>query len=274
MEGQRVSVSLKDIYLFFTARRKYMFLLPRVPKSDISSLSYFFGCGSEGKAIAVDVFLEDVDWFIEQATSKEVEIEYVVDTHIHADHISGGYKLAKRTGGKYCLHQSSMVEFEFTQLSDNDVLTIGNVSVKVLHTPGHTLDSVCLLVSDNRRSTEPWFILTGHTLFVGSVGRPDLKGQEAQMAEYLYNSIIKKILTLPENIEIYPGAQAGSVCGAGLSGKPSSTIYFEKKFNTILNSGKTNFIENILSTLPEKPINTNEIIRHNIGKEKITGLDN
>jgi glyoxylase-like metal-dependent hydrolase (beta-lactamase superfamily II) len=241
-----------------------MFLLQKTPKSDPSSLSYLLGCGGKGKAIAVDIFPEDVNWFMEQAKIKEVEIIYIIDTHIHADHVSGGLRLVKESGGTYCLNELSQPDFSFNKLKDNEILTIGNVSVKIIHTPGHTNDSLCLLVSDNKRSSEPWFLLTGHTLFVGSAGRPDLLGQEQKMAEQLYNSIFNKLLTLPEHVEIYPGAQAGSVCGVGISGKPCSTISFEKRFNTALNNDKSTFINLILKDLPNKPKGMKNIIKQNI----------
>ena len=181
-----------------------MFLTQRQAPSDPSSLSYLYGCGGKGKAIAVDVHQEDVDWFIEQAKIKEVEINTIIDTHIHADHISGGRELANKCGGTYMLHESSTPNFEFSPLEDEQLLVSGNVMTKILHTPGHTMDSVCLLVSDTRRTSEPWFLISGHTLFVGSAGRPDLKGQEEKMARLLYHSINEKILTLPGHVEIYP----------------------------------------------------------------------
>lgn len=241
-----------------------MFLVQRQVPSDPSSLAYLFGCGGKGKAIAVDVHQEDVDWFIEQAKLKDVEINYVIDTHIHADHVSGGRELAEKCGGEYMLHESSAPEFSFTPLHDGEVLTIGNVTATVMHTPGHTADSICLLVSDNRRSSEPWFLITGHTLFVGSAGRPDLRGQEEKMGGLLHDSLFNKILTLPGHVEIYPGAQAGSVCGAGLSAKPVSTIAFEKRFNTSLNEDKDAFIQSILAELPPEPANMKKIIQQNI----------
>ena len=241
-----------------------MFLVQRQAPSDPSSLAYLFGCGGKGKAIAVDVHQEDIDWFIEQAKLKDVEINYVIDTHSHADHLSGGRELAKRWGGEYMLHESSAPEFSFTPLQDGEVLTIGNVAATVMHTPGHTTDSICLLVSDNRRSLEPWFLISGHTLFVGSAGRPDLRGQEEKMAGMLHDSLFNKILTLPEHVEIYPGAQAGSVCGAGLSAKPVSTIAFEKRFNTSLNADKDAFIQSILAELPPEPTNMKKTIQQNI----------
>ncbi len=241
-----------------------MFLVQRQAPSDASSLSYLFGCGGKGKAIAVDVHQEDVDWFLEQATIKEVEINYIIDTHIHADHVSGGRKLADKCNGTYMLHESSQPKFKFEPLHDGQILTSGNVSTQIIHTPGHTLDSICLLVSDNRRTNEPWFLISGHTLFVGSAGRPDLRGQEEKMAGLLYDSIFDKILTLPDHVEIYPGAQAGSVCGAGLSAKPCSTISFERRFNTSLQGSKDDFIKNILENIPPEPINMLNIIEENI----------
>ncbi len=240
-----------------------MFLVQRQVPGDPSSLAYLFGCGGKGKAIAVDVHQEDVDWFTEQAKLKDVDINYVVDTHIHADHISGGRELADKSGGTYMLHESSSPEFSFTPLHDGDLLTIGNVTATVMHTPGHTMDSICLLVSDNRRTSEPWFLISGHTLFVGSAGRPDLRGQEEKMAGMLHDSLFNKILTLPEHVEIYPGAQAGSVCGAGLSAKPVSTIAFEKRFNTSLNADKEAFIQSILAEILPEPADMQKIIQQN-----------
>jgi len=241
-----------------------MFLIQRPAPSDPSSLAYLFGCGGKGKAIAVDVHQEDVEWFMQQAKVKEVAINYVVDTHIHADHISGGRALAEKCGGEYMLHESATPKFPFSPLNDDDVLTIGNVSATVMHTPGHSNDSICLLVSDNRRTAVPWFLISGHTLFVGSAGRPDLRGQEEKMAGLLHDSLFNKVLTLPEHVEIYPGAQAGSVCGAGLSAKPVSTIAFEKHYNTSLNANKGMFIQSILSALIPEPANMQKIIQANI----------
>ncbi len=186
-----------------------------------ASLSYFLGCGGLGKAVAVDVVSGDEDWFIEAARQANVEITYVVDTHIHADHYSGGRTLALRVNAPYCLHESNQeqAKYDFLPLRDSQMLAIGNVQLQVLHTPGHTPDSLCLLVTDRRRGEAPWFALTGDTLFVGAVGRPDLAGHEREMAGVLFDSLHAKLLTLPDEIEIYPGHQAGSVCGAGLSGK-------------------------------------------------------
>jgi len=120
-----------------------------------ASLSYFFGCAGQGKAVAIDVVAGDEDWFIAEAERAQVRITHVIDTHVHADHYSGGRELARRVGAPYCLHESDRgrVQFAFTLLIDDQVIEVGNVQIRVLHTPGHTPDSLCLLVADLRRGT-------------------------------------------------------------------------------------------------------------------------
>lgn len=231
-----------------------------------STLSYFFGCGGKGKSVAVDVVAGDEEWFIEEARKANVSINYVIDTHIHADHYSGGRKLAQMAGARYCLHESDrqLVQYDFDPLCDGQLIDIGNVEARVMHTPGHTPDSICLMVSDKRRGYTPWFVVTGDTLFVGAAGRPDLLGREREMAAQLYDSLHLKLLSLPGEVEIYPGHQAGSVCGAGLSGKPSSTIGFEKRWNPGLGMCKEEFIEHLLKDIPTRPVGMDAIVAANI----------
>jgi glyoxylase-like metal-dependent hydrolase (beta-lactamase superfamily II) len=141
--------------------------------------------------------------------------------------------------------------------------------MNVLHTPGHTPESLCLVVTDLRRGTEPWFVLTGDTLFVGAVGRPDLPGRARENAGELYDSIHAKLLTLPGDIEVYPGHFSGSACGAGMSGKPSSTISFEKRWNPLFSMSREDFIE-ALADVPPKPAAMEQILRINQGREGAT----
>lgn len=241
-----------------------MFMVQREIPEDPSSISYFMGCASQGKSLAIDVHLDDIDWFISQAQVRGVEINYVIDTHVHADHYSGGKALAARTGASYMLHESSQIQFDFVGLKDQEIIKAGNVGVKVLHTPGHTMDSICLLVTDHSRGPKPWFLLSQHTLFVGSVGRPDLRGQEEEMAGYLFDSIHNKLLTLDSHIEVLPGAKAGSACGAGLSAKPMSTIGYEKLTNPIFQLSKSDFITEVMKSLPAYPSNMDAIIQANV----------
>ena len=231
-----------------------------------ATLSYFFGCAGMGQAVAVDVVAGDEDWFVAKAESAGVRIAYVLDTHVHADHYSGGPELAQRSGAPYGVHESNRgrLSFEFEPLRDGQRLAVGNVLVDVLHTPGHTLDSVCLLVRDLRRGDEPWFVVTGDTLFVGAVGRPDLAGQEREMARLLYDSLHGKLLCLPPQLEIYPGHQAGSACGVGLSGKPASTIGFERRFNPLLSLPREAFIEALVADIPARPADMARIVEANL----------
>jgi len=232
-----------------------------------ASISYFFGCAGHGKAVAVDVVAGDEAWFAEAARKINVVITQVIDTHIHADHYSGGRALAQIVGAEYCLHEAArgLVKYPVRYLHDAELLDIGNTKIKVLHTPGHTPESVCLLVTDHRRGQEPWFVITGDTLFVGSVGRPDLAGREVEMAGILYDSLKAKLLPLPNDLEIFPGHQAGSMCGAGLSGKPSSTLGFEKRFNPSLSMSREAFIEYVTKEIPPRPTDMDAMVRANLG---------
>jgi glyoxylase-like metal-dependent hydrolase (beta-lactamase superfamily II) len=156
------------------------------------------------------------------------------------------------------------VRFAFEPLRDGQRLELGNVKIDVLHTPGHTPDSICLLVTDARRGEAPWFVITGDTLFVGAVGRPDLAGQEAEMAGVLYDSLHARLLPLADELEIFPGHQSGSACGAGLSGKPSSTIGFERRWNAALTLDRAAFIAQLTASIPPRPADMDRIVAANI----------
>jgi hydroxyacylglutathione hydrolase len=243
-----------------------MFFKQRV--NDDASVSYFFGCGGQGKAVAVDVLAGDEAWYIEQARKLDVAIIMVFDTHVHADHLSGGRTLAALSGAVYMLHESNQGKtgFAFTPVAHQQVLPAGNTRIQILHTPGHTEDSISLLVSDFRRSEAPWFAITGDTLFVGSVGRPDLAGREREMAAQLWQSLHERLLALPDDLEIFPGHQAGSACGADISGKPSSTIGFERRWNPLLSLGREEFIATVTADIPPRPLDMERFVASNLGR--------
>ena len=228
--------------------------------------AYLFGCGSLGKCAVVDAHEEDIDAYSQFAAAKNMRITHVIDTHIHADHRSGGLALAAKTGAKYCLHENAEVRFPFEPLRHGQTIELGNTVVQIIHTPGHTPESICLLVTDLKRGDRPWFVLTGDTLFVGAVGRPDLPGRARENAAELYASIHDRLLTLPGDLEVYPAHFSGSLCGAGMSGKPSSTIAFEKQWNPMLALNRAAFVE-ALADVPAKPAAMEQILLLNQGRK-------
>jgi len=232
---------------------------------DTGCAAYLFGCGTLGKCAVVDAQERDLEEYLWFAASKGMRITHVVDTHVHADHRSGGPALAERAGAAYCLHGSAPTQRAFQPLADGEEIDLGNTRVRVLHTPGHTAESISLVVSDLRRGPEPWFVLTGDTLFIGAVGRPDLPGQSRKNASELYDSIHAKLLDLPDDVEVYPAHFAGSACGAGMSGKPSSTIAFEKRWNPMLSLAREAFVD-ALADVPPKPAEMERVLRLNLGQ--------
>ncbi|UOF90885.1 MBL fold metallo-hydrolase [Fodinisporobacter ferrooxydans] len=156
----------------------------------------------------VDPLDHAVDFYMQEAEQAGLNIHYVIDTHVHADHISGARELAERTGAKLALYAETPAEYAFTPLADGERIDLGNVVIDVVHTPGHTPEHISLIVTDHRRGPEPWFVLTGHTFMIGDVGRPDLVVEDG--AQDLYHSIFDKMLSLPDYLEVYPGAFSGS----------------------------------------------------------------
>jgi len=220
--------------------------------TDPVAASYVFGCGGRAMGAVVDP-LGDVNPYLRTAEETGMRICYVIDTHVHADHVSAGRELAKAAGAEYVLFAGANVNFPFRKVRDGDVLELGNVTIKVLHTPGHTPEHISLVVTDHTRSEEPWFVLTGHTLMVGDLGRTELATSAEEGARNLF-ATVQKLKALPDHLEVLPGAYSGSVCGRSLSGKPTSTIGFEKRYNKAFRiEDEPTFLRAMLADIPPAP---------------------
>ena len=210
--------------------------------------------------------IDDPDLYIRVAEENGLNIRYVIDTHLHADHVSGARRLAEVSNAEYVLHESADTQYDFHRARDGEVLDLGNVKIQVLHTPGHTPEHISVLVTDKTRGPEPWFILTGHTLMVGDVGRTELATAPDAGAKQLFGTI-QRLKEFPEYLEILPGAYAGSVCGRALSGKAVSTIGFERRFNRAFQiSTVDQFVEFMLQSIPAPPPNATAVRALNQGR--------
>src|SRR5262249_54920085 len=206
---------------------------------------FYLGClahasyliGSDGEAVVVDP-QRDVDQYIQEADAQGLKIKYVIETHLHADFVSGHRELQARTGAEIVFGQQAGAAFAHRAVKDGDELRVGNVTLRLLETPGHTPESISVLVTDTTVSDRPQKVLTGDTLFIGDVGRPDLVGSKGYTAEamagMLYDSLHEKLLRLDDQVEVYPAHGAGSMCGRNLSSETSSTIGAQRQFNYAL----------------------------------------
>ncbi len=227
-------------------------------------LSYLIGCPQARVACVVDP-KRDVDDYIEVARQYGMKITHVFETHIHADHVSGNRELQERAGAEIYFMEGTPVEFPHGEVSDGEEMSLGNVGLRFMKTPGHTPHLMSILVTDRTRAEEPWFVLTGDCLFVGDVGRPDLAGEELleEQVRNLYNSLHHKLGSLPDSMEIYPAHGEGSLCGKGMSSKPSSTIGFEKRANPVFSLSWEDFHAEFTGSFPERPKSFAHIISTN-----------
>ncbi|MCS6883919.1 MAG: MBL fold metallo-hydrolase [Acidobacteriota bacterium] len=223
---------------------------------------FYLGClahasyliGSDGEAAVVDP-QRDIEQYIQEAEALGLKIRYVIETHLHADFVSGHRELAERTGAQIVFGARAGAEFEHYAAKDGDVLKLGKISLRILETPGHTPEGICIVVEEDGK---PMKVLTGDTLFIGDVGRPDLVAARGytpqQMAGMLYDSLHEKLLKLPDEVEVYPAHGAGSLCGRSLSKETSSTIGEQKRLNYALRvADREEFIRMMTTDLPEVP---------------------
>jgi len=236
-------------------------LFERFEDNDLSQFSYAVGCPGAGKVAIVDPRRE-IGVYLRFADEQGLTITHVIETHIHADFASGARELAEVTGAEHAISKYDTGEtFEATfphrDLEHGDEIVIGNVKIEAVHTPGHTPEHMSYLLYDMSRSVDvPEIFLTGDFLFVGSIGRPDLLGEEAKiaLANHLYDSVHEKLKGLPDGLEIHPAHGSESMCGAGISGRPMSTLGYERIANPFLKPmPRQEFVDFVLGTVPPFP---------------------
>ncbi len=231
---------------------------------DLGCASYLVGCEAAGEAVAVDPPYA-IEPLLEEAARRDVRIVRVLETHTHADHVSGHGRLALDHGIPVSIHRSAEVDYPHDPLEDGDEITVGNVTLRCIHTPGHRPEHCCFTVIDHTRAEEPWLLLTGDSLFVGDTARPDLAVGAEEGAEGLFHSL-NRLLELPDGVEVFPGHVAGSLCGKGMSSKGSTTIGFERRFNPMLRLGVVDaFVAESAAIGAPKPPNLGRIVDLNRG---------
>jgi glyoxylase-like metal-dependent hydrolase (beta-lactamase superfamily II)/rhodanese-related sulfurtransferase len=211
--------------------------------------------GSDGIAAVVDP-QRDVGLYLEDAEKHGLKIAYIIETHLHADFVSGHRELAARTGAEIYVGARAGAQFPHRDVRDGDEIAFGRTILRFLETPGHSADSICILVTDLDRTPQPWAALTGDTLFIGEVGRPDLSPDHTaeELAAMLYDSLHTKLMKLPDNVEIYPAHGAGSLCGRNISPERQSTIGKGRALNYALRPmSREDFIRLMVTDLPERP---------------------
>ncbi len=219
----------------------------------LSHASYMVGCGSVAAVIDPQ---RDIGIYLEEANKHAFKIEHVIETHLHADFVSGHRELAALTGAKIYVGTGSGATFPHVPVEDGDEIAFGSAKLRFLETPGHTIESVSIVVTDFERSPEPWCVLTGDTLFIGDVGRPDLSPglTPQQLAGMLFDSLHAKLLALPDSVLVYPAHGAGSLCGRQMSSERSSTIGQQRISNYALRAhDKETFVQLLTAELPERP---------------------
>jgi glyoxylase-like metal-dependent hydrolase (beta-lactamase superfamily II)/rhodanese-related sulfurtransferase len=228
--------------------------------------SYLIGCPLAGVMAVVDPKREISD-YLRKSKDNDMRITHIFDTHVHADHISGAQELRESTGADIYIHESASVQYKPKTLKDGDEFKFGYALLRIIHTPGHTPNSISIIVTDLSRSSEPEMILTGDLLFVGDIGRPDLPGADIldEQVQNLYNSLHKTLGALPDYLEVYPAHGEGSLCGSGMSAKPHTTLGYERISNPMMQyADYGDFKRVILSNISMRPQSFSHIILSNM----------
>jgi hydroxyacylglutathione hydrolase len=239
---------------------------------DLGCASYVVGDEKVGIAAVVDPAYA-IEQYLEEAERRAFEIVRTIETHNHADHVAGHGRLALEHGIPVSIHAAAEVEYPHDPMEEGDEITLGDVVLRCLHTPGHRPEHCCIAVSDRSRAVDPWLVLTGDSLFVGEVARPDLAVEAQEGAADLFHSL-RHIVELGDGVEVYPGHVAGSLCGKAMSSKASTTIGFERRFNHALATNDLDcFIAETVSISTPKPPNMGRIVALNRGPFVAARLD-
>jgi hydroxyacylglutathione hydrolase len=230
---------------------------------DLGCASYLIGDEKTGEAVVIDPAYA-IEPYLEEAARRNARIVRVLETHTHADHVSGHGRLALEHEVPVSIHAAGEPEYPFDPLSDGDEVVVGDVAIRVMHTPGHRPEHCCFAVIDRSRGDDPWLVITGDSLLVGSAARPDLAVEAADGARDLHRSLLK-LLELPDGAEVYPGHVAGSLCGAQMSSKASTTIGFERRFNAAVSKDEDAFVEEMSGGSAPRPPNMERIVALNRG---------
>jgi glyoxylase-like metal-dependent hydrolase (beta-lactamase superfamily II)/rhodanese-related sulfurtransferase len=231
---------------------------------DLGCACYLVGDQQEGVAVVVDPPY-DVEPVLAEAGHQGVRLVGVLETHTHADHVSGHGRLALEHGVPIRVHSAAEATFPHDPLEDGTEVEVGAVVLRTIHTPGHRPEHCCFAVIDRSRGDEPWLVLTGDSLFVGDAGRPDLAVEAQEGAEGLFHSL-RRLVELGDGVEVFPGHVAGSLCGAAMSSKASTTIGFERRFNPALQGELADFMASALGAQPPRPPNMERIVELNRGE--------
>jgi hydroxyacylglutathione hydrolase len=246
----------------------------QITHEDLGCASYFIGDHSAGVAAVVDPRFE-IDEYLELARYLDVQIDHVLETHNHADHVSGHGRLAAATGATIHIHRIANAEYEHEPFDDGYELALGSLTVRAVHTPGHRPEHTAFALVDGSRGDEPWAVLTGDSLFVGDVARPDLAIEREQGAREIFQSLHERLLTLAPETEVWPGHLGGSLCGGpGMDMKVSSTIGYERRHNDLLDGlGEPAFVERTLANLGPQPPNFQAVVNLNRGPLLTAGVE-
>lgn len=240
----------------------------QILRDDIGCAAYLVGSNDAGEAAVIDPRIDMVDEILDLVAREGLRLRYVIETHNHADHVSGHHELLARTGATIAVFEDAGVDYPHLALRDGEEIALGEVRLRVIHTPGHRPEHIAIAAIDTSRGPEPWLVMTGDSLFIGDVARPDLAIAGEAGAAALFHTLHDRLLGLPEGTLVYPGHVSGSLCGRVNNRMTGTSIGFERHFNPALAiTSEPEFVRYMNENLPERPPNMGRIVELNRGAE-------